>query len=176
MNIFHYIFRAIFRIKWWLLILPLLFALLAIYMTRNLDRRYKTDITIYTGVISSYGSDPGESNASSNWNVLNNSIQNIINTINSKETLKRLSLQLYARLMIHGDPNKDNVYISAKHYKELLAITPQDVRVLIDKSSEENTVRNLEKYEKPDRNNFVYGLFNWNHPYFSYGADRKSVV
>ncbi|UZJ65404.1 Wzz/FepE/Etk N-terminal domain-containing protein [Sphingobacterium sp. KU25419] len=110
MNIFHYIFRAIFRIKWWLLILPLLFAVLAIYMTRNLDRQYKTDITIYTGVISSYGSDPGESNASSNWNVLNNSIQNIINTINSKETLKRLSLQLYARLMIHGDPNKDNVY------------------------------------------------------------------
>lgn len=175
MNIFHYIFRAIFRIKWWLLILPLLFALLAIYMTRNLDRRYKTDITIYTGVISSYGSDPGESNASSNWNVLNNSIQNIINTINSKETLKRLSLQLYARLMIHGDPNKDNVYISAKHYKELLAITPQDVRVLIDKSSEENTVRNLEKYEKPDRNNFVYGLFNWNHPYFSYGALQENI-
>ncbi len=175
MNIFHYIFRAIFRIKWWLLILPLLFALLAIYMTRNLDRQYKTDVTIYTGVISSYGSDPGESNASSNWNVLNNSIQNIINTINSKETLKRLSLNLYARLMIHGDPNKDNVYISAKHYKELLAITPKEVRALIDKSSEENTVRNLERYEKPDRNNFVYGLFNWNHPYFSYGALQENI-
>lgn len=175
MNIFHYIFRAIFRIKWWLLILPLLFALLAIYMTRNLDRQYKTDVTIYTGVISSYGSDPGESNASSNWNVLNNSIQNIINTINSKETLKRLSLNLYARLMIHGDLKKDNVYISAKHYKQLLDITPKDVRALIDKSSEENTVRNLERYEKPDRNNFVYGLFNWNHPYFSYGALKENI-
>ncbi|UPZ37795.1 hypothetical protein MUB18_05725 [Sphingobacterium sp. PCS056] len=175
MNIFHYIFRAVFRIKWWLLILPLLFALLAIYMTRNLDRQYKTDVTIYTGVISSYGSDPGESNASSNWNVLNNSIQNIINTINSKETLKRLSLNLYARLMIHGDLKKDNVYISAKHYKQLLDITPKDVRALIDKSSEENTVRNLERYEKPDRNNFVYGLFNWNHPYFSYGALKENI-
>lgn len=175
MNIFHYIFRAIFRIKWWLLILPLLFALLAIYMTRNLDRQYKTDVTIYTGIISSYGSDPGESNASSNWNVLNNSIQNIINTINSKETLKRLSLNLYARLMIHGDLKKDNVYISAKHYKQLLDITPKDVRALIDKSSEENTVRNLERYEKPDRNNFVYGLFNWNHPYFSYGALKENI-
>jgi len=175
MNIFHYIFRAIFRIKWWLLILPLAFAFLAIYMTQNLDRQYKTDITIYTGVISSYGSDPGESNASQDWNVLNNSIQNIINTINSKETIKRLSLQLYARLMIHGDPDRDNVYISSKHYKELLAITPKDVRVLIDKSSEENTVRNLERYEKADRDNFVYGLFNWNHPYFSYGSLRENI-
>ncbi|WGQ12713.1 hypothetical protein [Sphingobacterium faecium] len=144
-------------------------------MTRNLDRQYKTDVTIYTGVISSYGIDPGESNASSNWNVLNNSIQNIINTINSKETLKRLSLNLYARLMIHGDLKKDNVYISAKHYKQLLDITPKDVRALIDKSSEENTVRNLERYEKPDRNNFVYGLFNWNHPYFSYGALKENI-
>lgn len=175
MNIFHYIFRAIFRIKWWLLILPLAFAFLAIYMTRNLDKQYKTDITIYTGVISSYGTDPGESNASQDWNVLNNSIQNIINTINSKETFKRLSLGLYARLMIHGDLKKDNVYISAKHYKQLLDITPKEVRALIDKSSEENTVRNLERYEKPDRNNFVYGLFNWNHPYFSYGALRENI-
>ncbi|MEN5194451.1 hypothetical protein [Sphingobacterium faecium] len=144
-------------------------------MTRNLDRHYKTDITIYTGVISSYGTDPGESNASQDWNVLNNSIQNIINTINSKETIKRLSLQLYARLMIHGDLTKDNVYISARHYKELLDITPADVRVLIDKKSEENTVRNLERYEKADRNNFVYGLFNWNHPYFSYGSLRENI-
>jgi uncharacterized protein involved in exopolysaccharide biosynthesis len=175
MNIFHYIFRAIFRIKWWLLILPLGFALLAIYLTRQMDRQYKTDITIYTGVISSYGSDPGESNASQDWNVLNNSIQNIINTINSKETIKRLSLQLYARLMIHGDPTKDNVYITAKHYKELVAITPKDVQKLIDKTSEENTVKNLEKYEKADRNNFVYGLFNWNHPYFSYNALRENI-
>ena len=175
MNIFHYIFRAIFRIKWWLLILPLGFALLAIYLTRQMDRQYKTDITIYTGVISSYGSDPGESNASQDWNVLNNSIQNIINTINSKETIKRLSMRLYARLMIHGDPTKDNVYITAKHYKELVAITPKDVQKLIDKTSEENTVKNLEKYEKADRNNFVYGLFNWNHPYFSYNALRENI-
>lgn len=174
MNIFHYIFRAIFRIKWWLLILPLLFAVLAIYMTRNLDRQYKTDITIYTGVISSYGSELGGATAQ-DWNVLNNSIQNIINTINSKETIKRLSLQLYARLMIHGDLKKDNVYISAKHYKDLLAITPKDVRILIDKNSEENTIKNLENYEKADRNNFVYGLFNWNHPYFSYKTLKENI-
>lgn len=175
MNIFHYIFRAIFRIKWWLLILPLAFALLAIFLTRNLDKQYKTDMTIYTGVISSYGSDPGESSAAQNWNVLNNSIQNIINTINSKETLNRLSLRLYARLMMKGDPNADNVFISAKHYKKLLAITPKDVQLLIDKTSEEKTIANLEKYEKPDKDNFVYGLFNWNHPYFSYNALQENI-
>jgi hypothetical protein len=132
-------------------------------------------MTIYTGVISSYGSDPGESSAAQNWNVLNNSIQNIINTINSKETLNRLSLRLYARLMMKGDPNADNVFISAKHYKKLLAITPKDVQLLIDKTSEEKTIANLEKYEKPDKDNFVYGLFNWNHPYFSYNALQENI-
>jgi len=175
MNIFQYIIRAIFRIKWWLLILPTIFTVAAIFLTRKLDRQYETEMTIYTGVISNYGNDTGEGNSSQDWNVLNNSIRNIINTINSKETLKRLSLHLYARLMIHGHPTEDNVYISSHHYKELLAITPKDVRILIDKSSEENTVRNLENYEKADRDNFVYGLFNWNHPYFSYGALRESI-
>lgn len=175
MHIFHYIFRAIFRVKWWLLLFPVVFTALAIYMTRHLDRQYETDLTIYTGVISSYGSGPGESNASQDWNVLNNSIQNIVNTIHSKETIKRLSLRLYARLMINGNPNEDNVYILAKHYNELLDITPKAVRALIDKTSEDNTVKNLEQYERADRDNFVYGLFNWNHPYFSYNVLRENI-
>jgi len=175
MNIFYYILRSVFRIKWWLLILPLLLTIFVIYKTRDMDRQYETDMTIYTGVISGYGSDAGESNAAQDWNILNNSLQNIINTINSKETLKRLSLHLYARCMIYGNPQKDNLYISAKHYKELLAITPKNVQALIDKSSEENTVKNLEKFEQADRNNFVYGLFNWNHPYFSYKSLQEKL-
>lgn len=41
---------------------------------------------------------------------------------------------------------------------------------LIDKTSEENTLKNFQKYEKPDRNNYIYGLFYYQHPYFSYTA------
>ena len=173
MNILQVIIRWFLRLKWWFIVLPALIALLAIFLTRNLDQRYNTDITIYTGVISNY--DPGQSNVRQDWNMLNNSIQNIINTIQSKETLRRLSIQLYARVMIHGNPKEDNTYILAKHYRELYNITPQNVRLLIDKKSEEKTVANLLSYEKPERNNFIYGLTNWSHPYFSFTALKDNM-
>lgn len=176
MNIFQIVIRWFLRLKWWFIFLPLAVALLAIFLTKNIDLRYRTDFTIYTGVVSNSGDNTGMSvGNSSDWNAINNSIQNIINTIRSKETLRQLSVRLYARLMIHGDPNADNIYIRAKHYRELLAITPPQVLKLIDKKSEDITVQNLLAYEKPLRDNFVYGLMNWSHPYFSFTALQDNL-
>ena len=47
---------------------------------------------------------------------------------------------------------------------------------LIDKSSQEKTVENLLKFEKADRDNYVYGLFYFQHPYYSYGALKRINV
>lgn len=149
--------------------MPIVVLSLVIYFTRNMNRQYESDMTIYTGIISSNGTDLTQ-DGKQDWNILKNSLLNVINTIGSKETLRVVSLKLFARTMINGDPNQDNTYISSAHYRALLDITPPAVRKLIDKTSEERTVENLKKYEKMDAKNFVYGLFNWNHPYFSYGA------
>ncbi|MCI0920539.1 GumC domain-containing protein [Sphingobacterium rhinopitheci] len=173
MNILQLIIRWFLRLKWWFIFLPAGIALIAVLMTQNLNQRYNSDITIYTGVISNY--DPGQSAGKQDWNMLNNSIQNIINTIQSKETLRKLAIRLYARLMIHGSLDENNTYIESKHYKELLDITPIEVRKLIDKKSEDITVENLLNYEKPTRDNFVYGLMNWNHPYFSYSSLKDNL-
>ncbi len=167
------IFRWFLRLRWWFILLPAIVASLAIYFTKNLTQRYNTDMTIYTGVISNY--DPAQSGVKQDWNMLNNSIQNIINTIKSKETFRILSIQLYARLMIYGNPKEDNTYIKAKNYQELYDITPPAVRKLIDKRSEQKTIENLMNYEKPQRDNFIYGLFNWSHPYFSYTALKDNI-
>lgn len=175
MGILIYIIKSLYRFKWWLIILPLLVVGIVIYETRHMNREYESDMTIYTGVISTNGNDLSQTTAQ-DWNILKNSLLNIINTISSKETLRTVSLRLFARSMINGDPGKDNVYISAEHYKELLKITPKEVLKLIDKSSEDRTVENLKNYEKVDADNFVYGLFNWNHPYFSYGALKKLLI
>jgi len=84
--------------------------------------------------------------------------------------LKNTSLHLFARHMIYGDPEKDNIYINSENYRQVLRITPKEVLALIDKSSEDKTVENLKNYEKQSPSNFVYGLFNWNHPYYCYNA------
>lgn len=171
----RYIYTFINKIKWWLLIIPLLVTGLVIIFTRHLNLEYNVDSTIYTGVVSGYAVDSEESNPQ-NWNVLNNTLENIINIITSKETLKDVGLRLYIQDMTHGDPNKDNTYIKASNYNKLVSITPKEVLDLIDKSSEDKTLENLLNYEKSDSKNFIYGLLNWHHPHYSYEALSKISV
>lgn len=175
MSILLYIYRFLYRIRWWLILGPTLATLLMIWKTRHLTRTYETEMTIYTGIFSGSATELDQSQ-SLNWNIVNNTLQNIINIITSKETLQKVSIRLYARSMIYGDAKDDNVYITAEHYRQLVAITPKDVLSRIDKSSEDSTIANLQKIMKPDRNNFVYGLFNWYHPHLSYSALQNIKV
>lgn len=166
MEFLQSIFRFLYRIRWWLIIAPLLVAWVVIFNTRNMERSYPVDMTIYTGIVSGYAIETGETNVQSST-VVNNTIDNIINIILSKETLREVCLHLYARHMIYGNPDEDNEYIRAVNYRHLQRITPDDVKKLIDKSSEDKTVENLKGYERASPQNFVYGLFNWNHPHYS---------
>lgn len=171
----RYIYKFINKIKWWLLIGPLIIAGLAILFTRHMNLEYSVESTIYTGVVSGYEVSVEET-GSQNWNILNNTLENIINIVTSKETLKDVGLKLYVQGMIHGDPNKDNTYIKASNYNKLVNITPKEVLDLIDKTSEEKTLENLLAYEKSDSKNFIYGLLNWHHPHYSYEALNKISV
>jgi uncharacterized protein involved in exopolysaccharide biosynthesis len=175
MEFLQYIFRFLYRIRWWLVIAPLLVALAVILGTRDLERFYPVDMTIYTGIVSGYAMETGETSMQ-NSTVVNNTIDNIINIILSKETLGKVSLHLYARHMIYGSPDEDNQYIMAVNYRHLQRITPDEVKKLIDPTSEAKTVENLREYEKASPTNFVYGLYNWNHPHYSFQALSKIRV
>jgi hypothetical protein len=54
MEFLQYIFRFLYRVRWWLVIAPLLVALVVILGTRDLERSYPVDMTIYTGIVSGY--------------------------------------------------------------------------------------------------------------------------
>ena len=54
MNSLIYLFRFIYRIRWWLLIGPALAALFVIYKTQKMSHTYQTRTTIYTGAVSGY--------------------------------------------------------------------------------------------------------------------------
>ncbi|THC82771.1 hypothetical protein E7X23_26520, partial [Bacteroides fragilis] len=42
------------------------------------------------------------------WALAQNSMDNLINIIQAESTLKRVSLRLFSRVLVKGDPNKDN--------------------------------------------------------------------
>jgi Uncharacterized protein involved in exopolysaccharide biosynthesis len=169
MEYLFYLSRFIYRVRWWLIIVPATLTLLAIYSTKHLGRTYDATTTIYTGIISGYTIETS-TGAGINLSQQSTTLDNILTLITSQSTLKKVSLRLYAQNMIYGDPNRDNTHIMASTYKELLRITPKEVLRLIDKKDEKKTVANLEAYEKPDPKNFVFGLFYWNHPDYCYSA------
>ena len=170
MNSLTYIFRFLYRIRYWLIICPLAVALLVIIKTGNMTRTYSVSTTIYTGVVSGYDIESIGSSDKHDWNIINNAMDNLINIITSQTTLKNVSMHLFAQHLMYGDPNKDNNYITAKTYRILLSKTPKDVLALVDKNSEDQTVANLLRYEKANSRNHVYGLFNWTHRHYSYAA------
>ena len=64
MDLFRYIVRFLYKIRWYLIILPLIALIVAWFMTRNMERVYDTNTTIYTGMITGYNIEGGTGNAS----------------------------------------------------------------------------------------------------------------
>ena len=161
MELFKYIVRFFYRIRWWMILLPLIAVIIAWFLTRDMDKSYDVKTTIYTGIITGYNVDASDTG---NANV---HLSNLINVITTERTLKAVSLRLLTRCLIYGDLEKNTSYITAEHFQELDAIIPREVRALIDKQNEEKTLNNLIAYERPNASNFIYGLLNYSHPYFS---------
>ena len=131
------------------------------FLTRNMERIYDANTTIYTGMITGYnleGSGAVGGNAQTN-------ITNLMLIITTDNTIHEVALRLFARCMMYGNPNKNNNYISAEHFRQLNATVPPDVKALINRNSESATYANLKAYEKPSQDNYLFGILNY-HPYF----------
>ena len=172
MDIFRYIVRFLYKIRWYLIILPVIALVIAWFLTRNMERIYDANTTIYTGMITGYtieGMGAGGGSGQAN-------ITNLMLIIQTDNTIHEVALRLFARCMLYGNPNKDNNYISAEHFRQLSAGVPADVKALIQ-NNEDDSYGRLKAYEKPSQDNYLYNLLN-NHPYFSVNSilSRLKVV
>ena len=162
MDLFRYIVRFLYKIRWYLIILPLIALIVAWFSTRNMERIYDTNTTIYTGMITGYNIEGTTGIAGGNSQV---NMTNLMLLITTDATIHEVSLRLFARCMMYGNPNKDNNYISAEHFRQLNNSVPTEVKALINHNSENATYANLKAYEKPSADNYIFGLLNY-HPYF----------
>jgi uncharacterized protein involved in exopolysaccharide biosynthesis len=136
--------------------------IVAWFSTRNMERVYDANTTIYTGMITGYNIEGGTGTAGGNQQT---NITNLILIIQTDNTIHEVALRLFARCMMYGNKNKDNNYISAEHFRQLDASVPAEVKALINHNSEQETYRNLKAYEKPTQDNYLFGLLNY-HQYF----------
>ena len=162
MDLFRYLVRFLYKIRWYLVILPMIALIVAWFSTRNMERIYDTNTTIYTGMITAYNIEGGVGTAGGNAQT---NITNLMLIITTDNTIHEVALRLFGRCMMYGNPNKDNNYISAEHFRQLNATVPADVKALINHNSESATYANLKAYEKPSQDNYLFGILNY-HPYF----------
>ena len=163
MDIFRYFVRFLYKIRWYLVILPMIALVVAWFMTRDMERIYNANTTIYTGMITGYNIEGGSGIAGGNAQT---NITNLMLIIQTDNTIHEVSLKLFARCMMYGNPNKDNNFITAEHFRQLNASVPADVKALINPNNEQETYRNLKAYERPSQDNYLFGILNY-HPYFS---------
>ena len=162
MDLFRYIVRFLYKIRWYLIILPLIALIIAWFMTRNMERVYDANTTIYTGMITGYNLEASSGAVGGNPQT---NITNLMLLMTTDVTIHEVSLRLFARCMMYGNPSKDNNYISSEHFRQLNSTVPADVKALINHNSEQATYANLKAYERPSQDNYIFGLLNY-HPWF----------
>ena len=174
MDLFRYIVRFLYKIRWYLVILPLIALIVAWFLTRHMERIYDANTTIYTGMITGYNIEGGVGTAGGQSQT---NLTNLMIMITTDNTIHEVALRLFGRCMMYGNPNKDNNYISAEHFRQLSASVPADVKALINHNSEQITYANLKAYERPMQDNYLFGLTNY-HPWFGINSitSRLKVV
>ena len=173
-----YISRFLYRIRWWLLIGTAIITFAVYYFgKRMIGKTYNVEATLYTGAASGYNLEGGNNKV--DWATTQNAMDNLMNIIKAESTLKRVSIRLYARSLIKGNPKEDNEFIKASNYNRIyehLKNSPngKEILSLIDKNSEDKTVANFFNYLRPTQANYLYGVFYYNLPYYSYN-DLKAI-
>lgn len=178
MNFIISALRTLFRHRWLILVGTSIFTLLIFYYTRHMRGGYDVKATLYTGVASGYNL---ESDKRTDWATVQNSMDNLISIMQAESTLKRVFLRLFSRVLIQGNPEKDTDLITSASYNYTynhLKNSPNgpEILKLIDKESEDKTVANLEAYMRPHKGNYVYEMFYYNHPFYSYNALKSIKV
>ena len=173
-----YIGRFLYRIRWWLIIGTAIITFATWYFGEKMIRKtYNVEATLYTGAASGYSLEEG--NTKVDWATAQNAMDNLMSIIKAESTLQRVSMRLYARCLINGNPDKDTEYITAGNYNYIYnhlknSKNGKEILALVDKSSEDKTVANFFKYIKPTKSNYLYGVFYYNLPNFSFN-DLKRV-
>ncbi|MFA6831533.1 MAG: hypothetical protein WCR36_04625 [Bacteroidaceae bacterium] len=168
MEVLSYLFKILWKIKWWLILLPLFVGIMVITNAKGKNGGYTVHTTLFTGIEGGFTLEEG----------INKRIQqnNTIDLLGAKSTFRRVSYHLFSRVMVFGDPNEDNDICNAASYNEIYRrmsahkTLVELVKKYRAKKDENGLYQAILAYEKPDKKNFVYGLFNYFHPQYSYDA------
>ncbi len=136
------IFQLIKRHLFLLIMVPIVMAVLVYFLTRNTPKSYTSEAVIYSGVGTGYSLE-STSARSLDYFSINIQFDNLINFINSSQTIENTSIHLLAQDLSLEQPNPQ--YISSDNYYELQRIVPKHVKDLVVKNGKMGLAREKEE-------------------------------
>ena len=155
MDIIQFIAQFFYRIRYWLLWGGFIVTALVAYFTQFLPFSYTVNSNIYAGVTNVTNID------GSKIENISSTFDNLINIAKSKKHIgEGLSPACFATNLVYGEEWQDNMYIQAKHYRQLLQHTPKEVLAFGRPFLVGQNRRNLQAYRQESAANFVYSMFS----------------
>jgi uncharacterized protein involved in exopolysaccharide biosynthesis len=147
-----------------LLLLPIVLAAMAFFLTQDQPKEYISSTRVYTGITTGSSIVSLESSKVDLF-ATRTAFDNLINIINARSTMEEVSMKLLATHLLLDKPQVE--IISAESYNKLMKLVPQKVKDLVVKGDMEATLKNFRELKDSDYNNFIYKLINYDHPYYS---------
>lgn len=132
-----------------LIAVPIIFAGVTYYFTRNQEKVFQSEAVIYTGIATGYSIE-STSQRGSDYFTTNAQFDNMINLLKSRQTLIETSLQLLTQDLSLESYNPQ--YISNQNFDRLQDFIPKRIKDLVVKNNKsgverekDEQIKNLEK-------------------------------
>lgn len=133
-------------------------------------KSYSSSTSIYAGVSSAISLDEDKA---ADFLAVNSTYDNLINLTKARGTLEKVALRLLAQSYVKGNADEDTEEIKSKNYNDLIVETPQEVKRLINRKSENETLNNITALYHKNRTNFIHQIVNGDNQFFSCNALSK---
>ncbi|HLO46638.1 MAG TPA: hypothetical protein VK175_20010 [Leadbetterella sp.] len=141
-----------------LIIIPLTMAVTTYFLTKNAEREFTSSAMIYTGLSTGFNIEStGESRK--DQFVVNNSFENILNTIRSRETMREVSFKLLSEILTLK--KADGKHVNPKTFEKLNDWIPANIRKnIVVTNNPQATYQNLQMAYENEHPKRIRELFN----------------
>ena len=142
----------------WLIIFPVLVAILVYFLTSKMPKEFQTQTSVYTGIASGYGLTSGEDQVRNDFFTINNAFDNLLATITARQTLEDVAVKLLAQHLLLEMP--DPLILSDKSFVELKNTITDERNLMVVPGNFVATVDKITKYKNSSTDNIVVKLLS----------------
>ncbi|MBC7381720.1 MAG: hypothetical protein H7296_01855 [Bacteroidia bacterium] len=158
----------------WLIIFPVLVAVLVYFLTSKLPQEYQTQTSVYTGIASGYGLTSGEDAVRNDFFTINIAFDNLLATVTARQTIEDVAIKLLAQHLLLEMP--DPLILGDKSFAALKNRITDERALLVVPGNFVATVDKITKYKNSSTDNVVINLLNEPKGHYSLAQISKNLT